>query len=270
MGSTKLERTAHMYDTSKLVSDEVFSYLLSVLPDPKQLKRGRKRVRKEALLSGILQVLRLGIPWYQIFDCGCSYSSSYRYFKEIQRRGEFHLVQEGLSRTKTDVTECSSDTTTVTSFGFSDMTGWDGKHKKIGTKVSLISDINGLPVDVLFGKGSKHDIRFLPEHIENTAGRRKKILNLDKGYTSKELRRDLRNKGIKVNMETRSGDYTAKRGPKFGFDKEKYSTRGLIERLNGWIKAFKLLRTRVEYSSSSFKAFVYLAIIIILVRERQF
>lgn len=259
-----------MYDTSKLVSDEVFNYLLEVLPNPKQARRGRKRVEKKALLSGIIQVLRLGIPWYQIFDCGCSYSSCFRYFKEIQRRGAFHLIQEELARTKTDIAECAIDTTTVTSFRFSDMTGWDGKHRKVGTKVSIISDINGLPADILFGKGSKHDIKFLPEHVENTAGRRKNILNLDKGYTSKELRRDLRNKGIKVNMETRANDYTAKRGPKFGFDEEKYKVRFQIERLNGWLKAFKRLRTRVDFSSSSFKAFVYLAVIIILVRESQF
>lgn len=259
-----------MYDTSKLVSDEVFNYLMEVLPAPKQLKRGRKRVRKEALLSGILQVLKLGIPWHQIFDCGCSYSSCFRYFKKIQRRGAFHLAQKRLSIAKTDVTQSASDTTTVTSFRFSDMTGWDGKHKKIGTKVSLISDIKGLPADVEFGKGSKHDLRFIPKHIKNTAGRRKKILNLDKGYTSKELRRDLRNKGIKVNMEMRNGDYTAKRGPKFRFDKEKYGIRFEIEKLNGWIKAFKRLRTRVEYKACMFKAFVYLALIIVLVRERQF
>ena len=133
-----------MYDTSKLVSDEVFNYLLEVLPNPKQARRGRKRVEKKALLSGIIQVLRLGIPWYQIFDCGCSYSSCFRYFKEIQRRGAFHLIQEELARTKTDIAECAIDTTTVTSFRFSDMTGWDGKHRKVGTKVSIISDINGL------------------------------------------------------------------------------------------------------------------------------
>ena len=256
-----------MYDTSKLVSDEVFNYLLGVLPDPKQLKRGRKRVKKKALLSGILQVLRLGIPWYQIFDCGCSYSSSYRYFKEIQRRGEFHLVQEGLSRIKTDVTECASDTTTVTSFGFSDMTGWDGKHKKIGTKVSLISDIKGLPADIVVGKGNVHDLHFVAKHIKNTSGTRKKVLNLDKGYTSKDLRRNLRNKGIKVNMETRKNDYTAKRGPKFRFDTQKYKVRFKIERLNGWLKSFKRLRTRVEFSIASFKAFVYLALIVVLVRN---
>ena len=256
-----------MYDVTKLVSKCVFDFLLKVLPTPRQRKYGRKRVEKEALLNGILQVLVNGVAWNKIAPCGCSYSSCRRYFKVIQMRGLLHLVFEALLEEKTDISECAIDTTTVTSFNFKYMTGWDGKHKKIGTKISLISDINGLPADVVFGKGSKHDLRFIPKHIENTAGRRKKVLNLDKGYASKELRRNLRNKGIKVNMETRTGDYTAKRGHKFGFNKEKYGIRFLIERLNGWAKAFKRVRTRVDYSISSFKAFVYLALIVVLARN---
>ena len=256
-----------MYDTAKLMSDKLFTLLLEILPTPRQLKHGRKRVPKESLLSGILQVLVNGVAWNKIADCGCSYSACYTYFREIQRRGLLHLVFEELTLEKTDVGECASDTTTVTSFRFGDMTGWDGKHKKCGTKISLISDIKGLPADVEFGKGNIHDLRFIPKHIKNTAGRRKKTLNLDKGYTSKDLRRELRNKGIKVNMETRTHDYTAKRGPKFGFDEEKYKVRFQIERLNGWIKAFKRLRTRVEYKACMFKAFVYLALIVVLMRN---
>ena len=77
----------------------------------------------------------------------------------------------------------------------------------------------------------------------------------------------MRNKGIRVNMETRKKDYTAKRGPKFRFDKEKYKVRFQIERLNGWLKSFKRLRTRVEFSIASFKAFVYLALIVVLIRN---
>lgn len=256
-----------MYDITKLVSPDVFNFLLINLASPKQLNIGRKRVPKEALLNGILQVLVNGTAWNKIAYCGCSYSSCFRYFKEIQRRGILNLIFDALSKDKTDIAECSIDTSTVTSFRFKYLTGWDGKHKKIGTKLSLISDINGLPADVEFGKGSTHDNNFLSKHIKNTQGTRINILNLDKIYASKDFRRDMRKKGIYVNMQTRVGDYVRKRGPKFGFKKEKYKIRFLIERLNGWIKSFKRLRTRLEFSISSFKAFVYLALIIVLVRN---
>jgi len=256
-----------MYDITKLVSKKVFRELIKRIPTPRQKKRGRKRITKGALLSGILQVLVNGVAWGKIADCGCGYVSCWRYFHELQRRGKLKLIYEVLAKEKTDVIEGAIDTTTSTSFRFERMTGWDGKHKKIGTKISLFTDKRGLPADVDFGKGSKHDGGFVEGHLEKTAGRRKRVLNLDKIYVSVDLRRNLRNKGTLVNMEIRHGDYIRKRGPKFRFDKEKYKIRFLVERTNSWLKSFWRIRIRREYKPAMFKAFVYLGLIIILIRN---
>ena len=147
------------------------------------------------------------------------------------------------------------------------MTGRDGKHKKTGTKISLFTDKNGLPADVAFGKGSQHDTAFVANHIKKTAGRRKYVLHLDNGYTGVEFRRQMRKKGTKINMETKHGDYTRKRGPKFSFDKEKYKTRFLVERLNAWLKNFWRIRIRQDRLPAMYKGFVYLGLIIILLRQ---
>lgn len=227
-----------MYDITKLVSLVVFEKLLRLLPTPRQKRRGRKRIAKHAFLNGILQVLVNGVGRRKIAACGYGYTSCWRYFQELQRRGELKLIYQTLAEEKTNVIEGAIDTTTATSFRFRRMTGWDGKHQKIGIKISIFSDKDGLPADVDFGKGSKHDTRFLPNHLINTAGRRKRILNLDKGYTDVSFRREMRRKGTKINMQTRSGDYTRKRGPRFGFDKQKYQVRFQIERLNAWLKDF--------------------------------
>lgn len=256
-----------MYDVSKIIDPCLFNQLLLLLPDPQQKKTGRHRCLKEALLFGILQVLINGVTWKKIIEDGASSSSCHRYFQELQRRGWPKGVFTQLQLKKTDLTLTASDTSTATSFRFRYGTGWDGKHRKIGTKISLLTDRGGLPADVVFGRGSIHDLHFLPSHLENTQGRRKRIINLDKGYTSLDLRRSLRNSGTRINMEMRTGDYTRKRGPKFGFDKEKYKARFLIEKCFGWLKAFKRIRLRVEFKLSSYKAFVYLALIIILLRN---
>lgn len=256
-----------MYDHTKLVKESVWDALLVVLPTSKQKHFGRKRLSKQALLNGILQVLVNGVVWNRIAGCGASGISCWRYLQEIQRRGKLKLIYELLAREKTDISEGAIDTTTAASFRFKRLTGWDGKHKKIGIKISLFTDKEGLPADVDFGKGSKHDGGFVPGHLQKTAGRRKRILNLDKIYTSLALRRKLRSSGTKVNMETRSRDYIRKRGPKFSFDKEKYTVRFLVERLNAWLKNFWRIRTRREYKPAMYKAFVYLALIIILLRQ---
>ena len=146
-----------MYDITKLISQKQFDWLVSVLPTPRQKKEGRRRCMKESLLNGILQVLVNDVAWSKIAECGCSPVSCWRYFREIQRRGELKLIYEALAYAKTDIIEGAIDTTTATSFRFKQMTGWDGKHKKIGTKISLFTDKYGLPADVDFGKGNRHD-----------------------------------------------------------------------------------------------------------------
>lgn len=256
-----------MYNVTKLVQQTVFDALMRILPTPRQQHRGRKRLAKQSVLNGVLQVLVNGIAWRKIAECGASPVSCWRYFHELQRRGKLKLLFDTLARTGTDVTEGAIDTTTATSFRFERMTGWDGKHKKIGSKISLFADRNGLPVDVRFGKGSHHDGSFVSGHLKKTAGRRKRTLNLDKIYASLELRRMMRKKGTQINMETRSRDYRRKRGPKFRFDAEKYKIRFLVERLNAWLKNFWRIRIRRDRLPAMFKGFVYLGLIIVLLRQ---
>ena len=256
-----------MYDITKLLSKKHFNKLLKCLPSPKQKKRGRPRIQKEALVNGILQVLVNGVSWGKIAFCGCGYVTCFRYFKELQRRGKLKLIYQSLARVRTDIKIGAIDTTLVRSFEFAQMTGFNGQHKEMGTKVSLFADKEGLPVDVQFGKGNINDKEFVLSHLKNTAGKIKKVLNLDMSYMSLSLRRAMRQKGIRVNMKVRKQDFQRKRGPKFKFDDQKYVTKWLLERTNGWVKAFRRLRLRREYHPAMFKAFVFLALILILIRQ---
>lgn len=255
-----------MYNINKLISPQVLETLLNVLPTPKQRPKGRRRCDKKALVLGIIYVLKRGVPWYDCPDFGASASSCFRYFKEIQRRGILKKIFKLKTFDKTNINICSIDSTSITSYRFNYCTGFDGKHKKCATKISTLADQFGLPADIVFGKGNKHDLNFVPQHIKNTRGRGKKILNMDKGYTSLELRRKLRQFGIKVNMEMRKGDYIRKIGPKFKLNEALYRTRFTIERLFGWLKSFKRCRLRQEFTMVSFKGFIYLALIIILIK----
>lgn len=255
-----------MYDYTILVKEKVWQELLSLLPTPRQNRFGRKRCSKDALLNGILQVLVNGTSWCKIAFCGCSYVSCFRYFRELQRRGKLKLIFQILAREKIDLTIGSIDTTTISSFEFSHMTGWDGFKKTVGSKVSLFVDKYGLPADVGFGKASNNDKVFLQSHINNTVGMRKKILNLDMFYMNLNFRRQMRRKGIRVNMKVRDQDFRRKRGPKFRFDEKIEKFRFRLERTNAWLKSFRHLRLRREYHPAIFKAFVYLGLIIILLR----
>lgn len=256
-----------MYEVTKLMSKKHVEMLIKLLPSPKQRKMGRPRAKKNSLINGILQVLVNGVAWKKMASCGCSYASCFRYFKQLQRRGKLKIIYQKLAEDKTDLKIGSIDTTVIPSFEFKSMTGWNTKHHVSGTKVSLYTDMRGLPADCSFGKGSTNDKDFILHHISYTNGSGRRVLNLDMGYMSLSLRRELRNVGIRVNMKAREQDFKRKRGPKFKFDEKIYRLRFFIERTNGWIKNFKRLRLRREYLIANFKAFVYLALIIILIRS---
>jgi transposase len=259
-----------VYDGSKLLPKSQFQQLLKLLPTPRQNKRGRRHSKKEALLLGILQVLVNGCSWKKIADCGCSYASCFRYLQELQRRGTLKLILQRLVQEQVDITVGSIDTTLVISFAFADMTAWNGQHKQIGTKVSLFVGKDGLPADVQFGNGNKNDKDFVLDHLKNVAGKRKRVINLDMSYMSLALRRAMRQKGIRINMKTRAQDFRRKRGRKFKLDNEIYNLRMEVERTNSWVKAFRALRLRRSPHPAMFKAFVYLALIIVLLRYSRF
>jgi len=223
----------------------VFKQLCDLLPTPKQKQLGRPRCQKKALVEGIMLVLRTGIAWNDIQVEGVSGTSCFRYFQELQRRGAFHPAFKELAKSVVDTSECSVDTTSIGTFRFSAITGWDGKHRKIATKLSLIANKEGLPLSVVCHKGSKHDFHFVSKHLKEMRGRGLKLLHADKGYTSIALRRELGRKKIKLNMETRVGDYVHKRGPKFRLDEEKYANRFKLERTFGWLKSFRGLAEKL-------------------------
>ncbi len=79
-----------------IISENVFVYLLDLLPSPKSKNFGRPKCKKEALLRGLIKVLKYDIPWNDLDIIGASGISCWRYFNEIQRRGLLKLVFHSL------------------------------------------------------------------------------------------------------------------------------------------------------------------------------
>src|SRR5256886_12247224 len=83
-----------------LVSDELWSLIEPLLPKVKRRYRypGRKRLDDRKVLTGILFVLRTGIPWeYLPQEMGCgSGMSCWRRLRDWQRRGVWTRVHRVL------------------------------------------------------------------------------------------------------------------------------------------------------------------------------
>ena len=82
-----------------LVSDELWNTIAPLLPpEPPKPKGGRPRVPDRAALTGIVFVLRSGIPWDLLpHEMGCgSRVTCWRRLRDWQRAGVWHRLHETL------------------------------------------------------------------------------------------------------------------------------------------------------------------------------
>lgn len=231
------------------------------------------------LLPGILKVLRSGCRWRDLnlpgYPDGSTHWRRMRFWKKQGK--QFRLVWKMLLRMlrtegKLKLDTVSIDGSLLQSFAFKNKTGYSGKHNRTGTKISTISDETGIPLSMVVSKGNIHDVSLATATIDSLRIARGSILGskllADKGYDSKKLRKYSADFGIMPNIPKR---INVKVKEKFIwyylYDKTLGKKRYVIERTNAWLKSFRRLRHRFDYTSESFEAFLYLAILVICVRK---
>lgn len=168
------------------------------------------------------------------------------------------------SSDKLDLNIASIDGSLIQSFAFSDTTGYSGKYKKTGTKISNLVDFLGTPFNVVFASGNYHDVPYaIPTILNNSVGKPGTIL-ADKGYDSDKLRLKLSQFGINSNIAVRD---SGNRKETIDYNIPLGKMRFKVERTNAWIKSFRRLRFRFDYTLASFQALTYLGLIVICLRK---
>lgn len=256
------------YITDVLNSDQL-DYLAKELPSPKA-NTGRPSYSNRELLPGILKVLRSGMRWRDLDDT--RFASNVTHWRRLRFWGikfglknTWEIILKKLNNFKLlDLNIASIDGSLVQSFNFSDTTGYSGKYKKSGTKLSLITDFLGIPLNVVFASGEKHDSPFaIPTILNNSVGKPGIIL-ADKGYDSDKLRLTLNNFGINSNIAVRD---SGSRKKTINYNIPLGKMRFKVERTNAWIKNFRRLRFRFDCTLASFQALTYLGLIVICLRK---
>lgn len=254
-----------------LVSDTLWETLEPLLPDePPRPKGGRPRVSDRACLTGILFVLKTGIPWEwlpQEMGCGVG-MTCWRRLRDWHRRGlgpaapspagslgrrRCHRLEPGLYRR----IECPGK-----KGGDEEQGEAIGKNPtdrgKPGTKTHLITDRQGLPlVGRLTGANRQESIMFEPmidaiPPIRTPSGQRRKRptkLHADKAYDNPRCHAFLRQRRIQDRI-ARIGIESKERLGRY---------RWVIERTFAWLHHNRRLQTRYERRDDIHQAFLTLA-----------
>src|SRR6516162_3541737 len=140
-----------------LVSDELWDILQPLLPPPKPRRfryPGRKRIDDRKALTGILFVLKTGIPWEDLpmeMGCGCG-MTCWRRLAAWQEAGVwFRLVQVLLTRLEDagviDWSRAAVDSTFARAFGGVEGSGPNPTDRgRPGVKQHVLVDANGIPL----------------------------------------------------------------------------------------------------------------------------
>lgn len=256
------------YNTDVLTEEQI-TFVAKLLPQPKA-NTGRPSYSNMELLPGILKVLRSGMRWRDLDDKNLpSDITHWRRLRFWQRKfglkDAWNFILHELNKShKLDLNIASIDGSVITSFNFLDTTGYSGKYKRTGTKISTLVDFPGTPINIVFASGERHDMPLaIPTIVNNSVGKPSTIL-ADKGYDSDKFRFKLRELQIKPNIPARE---IKNRKVKSDYNQDLGKMRFKIERTNAWIKSFRRLRFRFDCTLTSFEALTYLGLIVICIRK---
>ena len=259
-----------------LLSDELWDNLQPLLPPPKPRRfryPGRKPITDRRALTGILFVLKTGIPWEDLpaeMGCGCG-MSCWRRLHAWQVAGVWsQLVQVMLERLDEaaliDWSRAAVDSTFARAFGGVEGSGPNPTDRgRPGVKQHVLVDGNGVPLAAdVTGANTPEVTELLPlvdgaGPVDEATGepqRRPEKLYGDRAYDSEPHREKLRRRGIDPQL--------AKRYTGHGSGLGKY--RWVVERFISWLHGFRKLRFVTEKMEQMQFAFLNLAVALICLR----
>jgi transposase len=238
-----------------LVTDELWKRIEPFIPkhqSPTE-KGGRPPIDDRAALTGILFVLKTGIPWEDLpqeMGCGCR-MTCWRRLRDWQAAGVWDRLHEVLlaelhAAGKIDFSRAVVDSGSVRAVGGGDQTGPNPTDRsKPGSKHHVITDAQGVPLQIqLSGANTPDIIHLLPfvvniPPVRGKPGRprtRPAAVYADRAYDSQPARDLLKWLGIEPHLPKRGSEHGSGLGV----------FRWVVERTIGWLHNFRRLRIRYD------------------------
>ncbi len=227
---------------------------------------GRPRVSNRQVFTGILFVLRTGLPWQLLpLEMGCGSSSTcWRRFRTWTQRGIWRrlhavLVQELAWADEIDWDRVAIDSSTVAAKKGGNITGPNPTDKgRPGCKRHIVVDAQGVPLAVRLTKANVHDSQIFEEMLEaipalkhRGPGRprhRPGKAHADKGYDFQKCRDACRTRSIQHRIARRGIESKERLG----------RHRWVVERTFAWLNRQRRLILRYDRWASHYQGFLHL------------
>jgi putative transposase len=138
---------------------------------------------------------------------------------------------------------------------------------KLGTKRSLLTDGDGVPLSLAVSGANTHDIKLLEETLGGLiiipAKKIEQHLCADKAYDSEKAREEIQNLGYEDHIRSRGEKKIAKmkNGTK--------ARRWVVERTHSWFNRYRRLFIRWEKKSKNYEALLHFACAVVAFRAAE-
>lgn len=234
-------------------------------------KMGRPRVDDERLIAGMYYLLKTGCQWEALPLCFGPSKTVYHRFRELIRVNAFQRIWKivlmrfhkihGLELNHQSFDSCHKKSPLG-----GEKTGKSPvDRRKLGTKLNLATEGQGIPIGATIEKGNRHDSRLfsvllknLQEQIPQSGNH---YLHADKGYFSAKNKAE----AISQNYTPVMAKNKKRNSPHKTEKKDK--NRWVVERTFSWITRFRRVFIRYEKLKACFLSFAQFAFQVIIINK---
>ncbi|MGB2931507.1 MAG: IS5 family transposase [Methyloceanibacter sp.] len=238
------------------LTDREWNIIQPILPSK---PRGIPRVDDRRVINGILWVLRSGAPWRDLPDRYGPYTTCYNRFVRWRRARVWDRIMDRLSAGH-DASVQMIDTSVVRVHQHGACIANSGAQHigrsrgGLTSKIHVVVDANGLPVQLGLTGGQVHDNRLCSVLLRQLP-RRARLL-ADRGYDADWIRAFVTERGAWANIPPKRN-----RKDPICFSPYLYRDRNLVERFFNKVKQCRRVATRYDKLAANYLAFVKLACI---------
>lgn len=240
------------------------------------------------IIRRIVFKIKSGLAWRDV-DVNAtepnrpSWNTYYYIFNKLSKKGVFVETYKELllkyfkKQPSGKLRYVMTDTTAIYNKGGVEKIGRNKffKNKNV-TKTSVMSDTNGVPINIKLYDGNEHDSKILIDHLKNPFLidiQMKRYFIADKGYDSDEIREELKKLGyVPIIPYNKRNTKDKKKLKKMKLNKKQIDIlkqRHRIENTNKLLKNCRSVDMRYEKSADAFLQCVYVSCILLILNKMK-